>query len=171
MQEVFVRAIAIIIATVVSIYAGSSAAAPVEMTVDRLISICMASDIQDVSAKGEELGWQRMSEADTSEWRSAFQGYNGGSVEVVGWKREQSDSTDSLSFWIAVGPSGHQACTYSTDHPAGLLDALKARLGSPDDFEKMEEIESTTAFWNKEGIEYAFSQTGSSAMIQISKGR
>ncbi|WP_430259453.1 hypothetical protein [Neorhizobium sp. IRS_2294] len=165
------RAIAIIIATVVSIYAGSSAAAPVEMTVDRLISICMASDIEDVSATGDELGWQRMSEADTSEWRSAFQGYNGGSVEVVGWKREQSDSTDSLSFWIAVGPSGHQACTYSTDHPAGLLDALKARLGSPDDFEKMEEIESTTAFWNKEGIEYAFSQTGSSAMIQISKGR
>ncbi len=35
------------------------------------------------------------------------QGYNGGSVEVVGWKRKQSDSTDSLSFWIAVGPSGH----------------------------------------------------------------
>ncbi|WP_284778545.1 hypothetical protein [Agrobacterium sp. lyk4-40-TYG-31] len=56
----------------------------------------MASDIQDVSAKGGELGWQRMSEADTSEWRSAFQRYNGGSVEVVGWKREQSDSTDSL---------------------------------------------------------------------------
>lgn len=165
------RAIGIISAAVASTYVGASAAAPVEMTVDRLIDICRASSIQDASTKADGLGWQRMSEADTSEWRSAFLGYNGGSVDVVGWKREPSDNMDLLSFWIAVGPNGHQACAYSTTHPAGLLEALQARLGSPDDFDKMEEIESTTAFWKKDGMEYTFSQTRSSAMIQISKDR
>lgn len=163
------RKIAIISATVVAVYAGVSTAAPEEMTVSRLIGICTVSSIKDASARGDELGWQRMSEADTSQWRSAFAGYNGVSVDVVGWKREPSDNTDSLSFWIAVGPNGHQACVYSTKRPAGLMDALKARLGPPVSFDHIKEIESTTAFWKKEGMEYAFSQTGSSAMIHIRK--
>lgn len=165
------RTMAIVSAVVVLFSSAASAAAPVEMTVDRLIDICTVSSIKDASAKGDALGWQRTPQADMSEWRSAFVKYNGGSVDVVGWDRAPSDHTDTLSFWVAVGPNAHQACAYSTKRPAGLMDALKARLGSPDTFDKMEEIETVTAFWKKNGMEYAFAQVGSAASIHISRNQ
>lgn len=68
---------------------GAATAMPEDMTVDRLLAICEAPDVQAATVKGEELGWKRLTDAETEEWRNNFVTYNGGSVEVVGWRRER----------------------------------------------------------------------------------
>ena len=50
----------------------------------------------------DQLGWQRLIAAETEEWRTQFVGYNGGSVEVVGWRLDNTDGTHSLSFWVEL---------------------------------------------------------------------
>lgn len=146
---------------------GVAAAMPMEMTADRLLDICGALTVQGAMEKGDELGWQRMTDAETEEWRTHFVGYNGGSVEIVGWRRDSAGGADSLSFWVAVGPSGHKACAFSTKKPAGFLDALSERLGVPDTFDKTEAAEVTSAWWKRGTVEYSFTQVGSSAVINV----
>lgn len=138
-------------------------AMPVDMTADRLLDICEAPTVQAVLVKGDELGWPRMTDAETEDWRRHFVAYNGGSVEVVGWR----DEAESLSFWIATGPNGHKACAYSTARPAGFLDALSKRLGAPDNLDRNDAIESTMARWTRSPVEYSFVQVGASAIINI----
>ncbi|MHC1551211.1 hypothetical protein [Phyllobacterium sp. K27] len=157
-----------ICAAVLSI--GAAKAMPVDMTVDRLLDICKAPTLRAAADKGDELGWMRLTDAETEEWRTHFVAYNGGSVELVGWKREEVSEAGSLSFWIAVGPNGHKACAYSTTRPAGFLDALSERLGAPDSLEKNDAIESITASWKRDALLYSFAQTGSSAVINIGPG-
>lgn len=84
-------------------------AMPVDMTADRLLDICEAPTVQAAMVKGDELGWPRLTDAETQEWRRSFVGYNGGSVEVVGWRGERSSKVELLSFWIATGLNGHRA--------------------------------------------------------------
>ncbi|MCT7378627.1 hypothetical protein [Chelativorans salis] len=146
---------------------GAATAMPLDMTVDRLLNICEAPTVRAAAGKGDELGWQRLTGAETEEWRTSFVGYNGGSVELVGWQRTQAGGAESLSFWIAVGPNGHKACAYSTARPAGFLDALSERLGAPDSLEKNDAIESTSAWWTRDEIAFSFVQVGSSALISI----
>ena len=146
---------------------GAASAMPLNMTVDRLLDICEAPTVRAAAAKGDQLGWQDMTDAETEEWRTSFVGYNGGSVQLVGWRREQAGAAESLSFWIAVGPNGHKACTYSTARPAGLLDALSERLGTPDALDKNDAIESISAWWTRDEIAFSFVPVGSSALISI----
>jgi hypothetical protein len=146
---------------------GAATAMPLNMTVDRLFSVCEAPTVGAAAGEGDELGWQRLTDAETEEWRTSFVGYNGGSVELVGWRREQGGAAESLSFWIAVGPNGHKACTYSTARPAGLLDALSERLGPPDTVDKNDAIESISAWWTRDEIAFSFVQVGSSALVSI----
>ncbi|NKB84715.1 hypothetical protein HED51_22905 [Ochrobactrum grignonense] len=138
------------------------------MTVDRLLDICEAPNVRAATVKGDELGWRRQTDAETEEWRSHFVAYNGGSVEVVGWRRDDNaGEADLLSFWVAVGPNGHKACTFSTKKPAGLLNALSERLGIPDTMEKEDAIEMISAYWKRGAVEYSFTQIGSTAAIAI----
>ncbi|NTI46420.1 MULTISPECIES: hypothetical protein [Rhizobium/Agrobacterium group] len=150
---------------------GAATAMPENMTVDRLLAICEAPDLQAAMVQGDKLGWQRLTDAETEEWRTHFVGYNGGSVEAVGWRRKSAGQTDSLSFWVAVGPNGHKACTYSTARPAGLLDALSARLGAPDTLNEEDVLEMISAYWKQGAVEYSFTQIGSSATIAVGPSR
>lgn len=147
--------------------AGAVMAMPVDMNVDRLISICESSTVSGAAAKGDELGWPRLTDAETEEWRTGFVAYNGGAVEVVGWKRTQADAVDLLSFWVATGPNGHRACMYSTTQPDGLLSALSERLGSPESLEKYDAIESVSASWLRGELRYSFTQVGSHASVNV----
>lgn len=144
---------------------------PTDMTAERLLDICEAPTVQTAMTKGDELGWPRLTDAETEEWRRSFVGYNGGSVDVVGWRQEKAGGAESLSFWLATGPNGHKACAYSTPRPAGFLDALSEKLGAPDNLDKNDEIESTTAWWKRGAVEYSFVQVGSSAVINIGSSR
>ncbi|MEO9340214.1 hypothetical protein ABFT80_22535 [Mesorhizobium sp. SB112] len=146
---------------------GAAAAMPVDMTVDRLLNICKAPTVQAAIASGNELGWPRQADAELEKWRTHFVAYNGGSVDVVGWRRDNAGGAESLSFWIAVGPNGHKACAYSTKKPDGLLDALSESLGAPDSLEKNDTIETISAFWKRGAIEYSFTQVGSYAGVTI----
>lgn len=146
---------------------GAATAMPEDMTVDRLLAICEAPDVQAATVKGEELGWKRLTDADTEEWRNNFVTYNGGSVEVVGWRREKTGHADLLSFWIAVGPNGHKACSYSTARSAGLLDALSGRLGEPDILDRQDAAEVISASWTRGAVVYSFAQVGSSVTFAV----
>lgn len=144
---------------------------PIDLTVDRLFGICEAPTLRAASEKGDELGWDRLTDAETKEWRTHFLAYNGGSVEDVSWRRKSADETESLSFWIAAGPNAHKACMYSTKNPAGLLNSLSERLGAPDSLEKDDTIERITAWWERDAVEYSFVQIGSSAIVSVGPSR
>lgn len=146
---------------------GAATAMPLAMTIDRLLNICNAPTIQAATVSGNELGWQRQTDAEIEEWRTHFVGYNGGSVEVVSWRRDNAGGAESLSFWIAVGPNGHKACAYSTKKPAEFLHALSERLGSPDTLDGDDAMEMISAYWKRGAVGYSFTQVGSSATINI----
>lgn len=68
---------------------GEAAATPADTTLDRLLDVCEASTVQEAMVNGDKLDWQRLSNADIEEWRRNFVGYNGGSVDLVGWRHER----------------------------------------------------------------------------------
>lgn len=146
---------------------GAATAMPEDMTVDRLLAICEAPGVQAATVKGEALGWKRLTDAETEEWRNNFVTYNGGSVEVVGWRREKTGHADLLSFWVAVGPNVHKACSYSTARSAGLLDALSGRLGEPDILDRHDAAEVISASWTRGAVVYSFAQVGSSVTFAV----
>ncbi|MCK4207137.1 hypothetical protein J3U99_20415 [Brucella pituitosa] len=146
---------------------GAATAMPEDMTVDRLLAICEAIDVQAATVKGEVLGWRRLTDVETEEWRNNFVNYNGGSVEVVGWRREKAGHTDLFSFWVAVGANGHKACSYSTARSAGLLDALSGRLGEPDILDRHDTAEVISASWTRGAVVYSFAQVGSSVTFAV----
>ncbi len=145
--------------------AGPAAAMPA-LTAAQLFDVCGSSTIPEAAARGDRLGWQRMTDAQLEDWRSSFVAYNGGSVQVLAWRRGEKDGDDTLSFWIARGPNGHRACSYSTGSPDGFLDALSERLGAPDTLDKHDF--GTTAYWKRDAAEISFSQVGSRVSVTIS---
>ena len=147
-----------------AIAASPATAAPLSMA--KMLDICTSASVPEASWKGDALGWKRVD--DDPEWRSSFEAYNGGTVEVVGWRAENKDD-GALSFWIATGPNGHRACSYSVENPAGLLDALTGHFGTPDTLDKFEF--GVTAFWAHGSTEVSYSQVGASAGIVIGDRR
>lgn len=88
--------------------AGTAVAMPTDMTVARLLNICEASTVREAAPMGDELGWQRLADSETEEWRASLVASNGGSLELVGWRQAQASGEETLSFWIAVGPNAIQ---------------------------------------------------------------
>jgi hypothetical protein len=162
------RAIAIICAVLGAMSAPAAAAG---LTAARLIDICAAPSVEIATQMGDALGWPRLPDAQTKEWRAAFLAHNGGTVDLVGWSRDTGDAPESLSFWIATGPNGHKACTYSTQRPAGLLDELTAILGAPDSLDRNDELPRVSAVWVRASRLYTFSRLGSVALVTIGPDR
>jgi hypothetical protein len=144
---------------------GSAAATPPTLTLPQLLDFCDSQTMASAEAKADQFGWHRMTDADLKDWRTGFIAYNGGSVDVLGWRRGDKAGDDSLSFWVARGPNGHQACAYSVTNPATLFDDLSARFGAPTSLDKRES--ATTAVWKRGAAEISFSQVGSSAVLYV----
>jgi hypothetical protein len=106
-----------------------------------------------------------MANSELEKWRASFASYNGGPVEVLGWRRGGNEGDDSLSFWFAGGRSAHRACSYSTANPTGLLEELSERFGSSANLDKCQF--GTTAFWKLGQMDVSFSQAGSNAVLYI----
>lgn len=168
MYQMRMTALGTICAMLVTI--GTVTAMPIDMTIGRLLDICEAPAVTVAAQKGDELGWRRLTDAETQEWHTSFVAYNGGSVEIVGWQREEAGKDESLSFWIAVGPNGHTACAYSTEGPSEFLDALSQRLGSPDNFDRNDAVEMISASWTRGATQYSFVQVGSHILVSIGTG-
>ena len=145
---------------------GQARADPPALTTGQLFDICKAPSVSEAAARGDRLGWSRSDEAQLDEWRQSFMRYNGGSVDVVGWKRGEAERGDSLSFWVAEGPNGHKACAYSAADASGLLEALSRHLGKPDSLDRTEVV--TSAYWKTGSIEVYYSQVGAGALVNIS---
>ena len=147
---------------------GSSIAAPQTLTPKRLLEVCSSETIAEVTAKGNQLGWETIPATDpsTMEWRRSFVSYNGGSVDVVGWRKSSTENVETISFWVAEGPNAHRACSYSVNVADGRLDALIELLCRPSSLYK-DEV-STTAFWKQGKREISYSQVGSAAGVVIS---
>jgi hypothetical protein len=143
-----------------------AAALPKSLTASQLVELCKSSTVSDAVEKGDQLGWRKMNDADLNEWRTSFISYNGGSVDVVGWKRGEGEGDGTVAFWIAQGPNGHKACMYSVGESTGLLDDLSALLGTPQTFDKLEF--GAVASWKTDSMEASFSQVSSSATVSIS---
>ncbi|MBR0644382.1 hypothetical protein [Plastoroseomonas hellenica] len=145
--------------------AGLAAAMPPALTIDQLLDICRSPTVAEAAATGDRLGWPRMNAARLEEWRAGFVSHIGSPVQVVGWQRGADRGADAVSFWTAHGPGGHRACAYSTAEPAGLLDALSARFGTPASLDRHDF--GTMASWNPGRAEVSFAQIGSTAVVNI----
>jgi hypothetical protein len=145
--------------------AGLADGMPSELTSTQLFDFCASQTIAEAERKGGQLGWRRMANAELEEWRASFASYNGGSVEVLGWRRGGKNGDDSLSFWVARGPNEHRACSYSAANPTSLLDDLSERFGTPVNLDRHEF--GTTALWRLGPMEVSFSKAGSSAVLYI----
>ncbi len=77
---------------------GTATAMPIDMTVERLFSVCEAPTVRAATERGSELGWQRQTDAETEEWRTHFVAYNGGSLEIVGWRRKMQTKPSCCRF-------------------------------------------------------------------------
>ena len=151
--------------------AAPAVAAPIDMTVDRLLTICESQTVQAAQGKGEELGWQRLTDAEIEEWRTHFFGQNIATMEIVGWRREKNGRPESLSFWATKGQNQYRTCLYSTKKSVGLLDGLSERLGTPDKLDRNDATDNTTAWWIRDPLEYSLVQVGAAAIVTISPKR
>jgi hypothetical protein len=144
---------------------GAAAAAPSTLPFAQLVDFCGSTTIAEAEANGEQLGWRRMTAAELEDWRMGFVAYTGGSVEISGWRREDNDGGESLSFWVARGPSRHRACAYTATNPARLLDDLSERFGTPNNLEKYDF--GTTFSWKLGATEISFSRVGQIAVFYV----
>lgn len=151
--------------------AAPAGSTPQDVTIDLLLDICAAPTVEIASAKGDTLGWRRLSSAQLDEWRRHFLSNNGGTVDVVGWRHDADSKDESLSFWIAAGPNGHRACAYSTNYGARLTDAMAVRLGTPDRIESNDATESITAFWKRGSAQMTLAKIGSHVVINVARER
>lgn len=143
----------------------AASAIPLPLTVEQIVDICESTTIAEATVKGDAQGWERANEKLIETWKTAFRNYNGGSVEVIGWRRGENEGDGLMSFWIATGPEAHKACAYSVSGQTGLPEALEKHFGPPDSKGTYDFGE--TAFWKKGRQEVTFSRTGSGALINI----
>lgn len=142
------------------------AATPSALTTAQLLDFCRSTTMAEARSKGSVLGWRDMSDADDNGWREGFLNMNGGTVDIVTWRRGENDADGILSFWIANGESRHRACAYSTGTTDGLLDSLKQAFGAPTSVLPSDVGEVVT--WTHGSMEVNFSRVGSSAGVVIS---
>ncbi|SHJ87737.1 hypothetical protein SAMN02745194_03620 [Roseomonas rosea] len=140
-----------------------AAATPALPSIPKLLELCASTTMAEATARGERLGWQRLSDTRLEPWRSGFLRHNGGTVEVVGWQRGEKEGEGALSFWIAKGPNAHRACYFSAAGAPGLLNDLSEALGEPDNLDKTADI--VLASWTFGPTQVQFAQTGASAVV------
>ncbi|MBZ5759279.1 MULTISPECIES: hypothetical protein [Rhizobium] len=134
----------------------SAAQQPMPLTADQLIGICESSTVVEASKKGDVLGWQPVED---KAWKKSFENYNGGSVDVVGWRRGAKDSDGLLSFWISTGPVSTRMCSfYASGDGAALLSAFFSHFGKPSKLDKFEL--GLIADWERAGDVVELNQTG-----------
>ncbi|MEF0944305.1 hypothetical protein [Rhizobium sp. BR 362] len=149
--------------------AGGFALAEVQaLSPPRLMEVCSSETVAEATAKGNQLGWDAIpaTDPDTVKWRQSFMSYNGGTVDVVGWRKTSTENEELISFWVAQDPNAHTACAYTVKVAGGLLDALIELLGRPSNLDKNEV--ATTALWKRGSQEISFAQVGSGAEVVIS---
>lgn len=156
------------VATVITTSSMAAATAePLSVpTTVQILDFCRSATMAEAETKGSALNWQRMSDTDLAGWREGFLASNGGTVDIIGWRRSENDVDGLLSFWIANGESRHRACSYSVGTPDGLLDGLKRELGAPSDVLSHDFGEVVT--WTQGAMEVSFSRVGSSAGVVVS---
>jgi hypothetical protein len=164
LTEVKMRAFVIALATVM-LFAGNPAWA-MALDMDQLMGVCLSTTLAEAAEAGDRLGWVSEDPQALEDWRSGFLGYNGGPVEVIGWRQGEAEKDEALSFWVAGGVNAHRACTYSASDGKGLLAALTDRFGLP------KQSDTTpiggSAYWFSDGYEIAFTHVASSALVNIS---
>lgn len=134
----------------------SAAQQPMLPTPDQLIDICESSTVAEASKKGNALGWEP---GEDRGWKKSFENYNGGSVDVVGWRRGEKDGDGLLSFWISTGPVSTRMCSYyATGDGAALLSAFLSHFGKPSKLDKFEP--GLIAEWQRTGDVVELNQTG-----------
>jgi hypothetical protein len=143
----------------------SAVAAP-DPDVDKILDICRSNTTTAAAARGDALGWPRMTDAQTAAWRRSAVAYNGGTVDLVAWQQPPEAGSAALSFWVSRGPNRHLACSYTPSDPAALLDALTRHLGPPDTLDRTGE--GTSATWQRDGREYAYSRFASAGGLVVS---
>lgn len=145
--------------------ADAAAGSASRLTVEQLFSVCTSTTVAAASAQGDALQWAPQSVARLAEWRTHFERYNGGSVEVVGWQRTETEA-EGLAYWVATGPNGHRGCAYNvTDADSSMLAGLQLRLGAPDAVDTSPT--STVAMWKRGGMRVSFSRTGAAIYVNI----
>lgn len=129
-----------------------------------ILDVCEATSLVEATNRAERLGWPAIPE--DRDWRAGFERHNGGSVDVVGWRRGAREGDGLLSYWVASGHDPHSACSFTTDQP-GLLEALRDRFGAPDTIEEHGDIVS--AFWKRGEAEVSLTRIGTSGSLTISR--
>lgn len=160
----------LLVPIVVSFCAAQAIAAPPVPAIAQILDICHATTIAEATAKGDALGWARMTDADTKSWREGFVRHNGGTVEQIGWKRGPAEGDDTLSYWIATGPNRHKACTYTPSNQGALVRALTDRLGPPVSTDSNQY--GMMVQWYEGRHEIVYSRFGTAGnMVSVDKGR
>ncbi|WP_245297329.1 hypothetical protein [Rhizobium oryziradicis] len=101
---------------------------------------------------------------DDTNWKSSYEKYNHVTVDVIGWRDEQTQS--ALVFWVATGLNPARVCSYSLTNKSNLLNDLKIELGKPKS-EDLNEV-SETAYWNPPKSEIYFTKVGSASGFTLS---
>ena len=141
---------------------GPAASTGVEFST--ILDVCEAVTLDEATAKGERLGWPAAPE--DRDWRAGFERHNGGTVQVVGWRRSEREGDGLLSYWVASGPNAHTACGFVTDQP-GLMEAIRDRFGAPNTLKKQGDIVS--AFWQRASAEVSFTRVGANSNLNLSR--
>ena len=132
----------------------------------QVVEVCGSKSVAEASAKAAARQWRPMQAGRLDEWRTAFVSYNGGSVEVTGWRSGESGEADTLSFWIARGPNGHKACAFASRRTgADFLEALTRRFGPPASLDTLDF--GATAFWKTAEMEVSYSRIGTATSLNI----
>lgn len=139
---------------------------PALPTVAGLLEICSSGTMAEAASRGDRLGWQRQGGSRMEEWRAGFIRHNGGTVDVIGWRRG-GEGEATLSFWIARGPNAHRACYLSVPDATGLLKAFSDALGRPGSLDEAGDIVS--ASWTQGPAEIQFAGVGAGAVVNIAR--
>jgi len=145
----------------------SCGAADLPPTIDEIAAFCASETLEQAATKAGALAWWPVPEAALEAWRKGFVAHHGREVVVRGWRQAERENANTMSFWIAAGPGGHTACSYTTASTGALLGAVSAHFGPPTSLDKSDVV--TTAVWKRTGSEVSFSQIGTHAVLYVTR--
>jgi hypothetical protein len=72
------------------------------------MDFCGSDTLAGAEAEADKLGSRRVTVAELKGWRAGFVAHDGGAVEVSGWRRDETEGGDALSYWVARVPDQHR---------------------------------------------------------------